>query len=237
MSGTLYLLPAPISPGSLHAALPSDVIKLAHRIEHFLVEDAKTARAFLKQLDHPKSLRELSIIEIGHAPHESDIAQWLAPLRDGVDIAVVSEAGCPAIADPGATLVAAAHRNGWKAQPLVGPSSIILALMASGLNGQRFRFVGYLPIAAAERAAAIHALEAESKGGETQIFIETPYRNTSMFDALLQHCQPATHLAVAIDLTGDAEYVQQRTVKEWRARRADARPPLNKQPAVFCLLA
>ena len=237
MSGTLYLLPAPISPGSLHAALPPDVIKLAHRIEHFLVEDAKTARAFLKQLDHPKSLRELSIIEIGHTPHEADIAQWLAPLRDGVDIAVVSEAGCPVIADPGATLVAAAHRNGWKAQPLVGPSSIILALMASGLNGQRFRFVGYLPIAAAERAAAIHALEAESKGGETQIFIETPYRNTSMFDALLQHCQPATRLAVAIDLTGNGESVQQRTVEEWRTRPADARPPLNKQPAVFCLLA
>ena len=179
MSGTLYLLPTPISSGSPHAALPPDVIKLAHRIEHFLVEDAKTARAFLKQLDHPKSVRDLTIIEIGHAPHDTDIAQWLAPLRDGVDIAVVSEAGCPAIADPGATLVAAAHRNGCKVQPLVGPSSIILALMASVLNGQRFRFVGYLPIAAAERAAAIHALEAESKGGETQIFIETPYRNTA----------------------------------------------------------
>jgi 16S rRNA (cytidine1402-2'-O)-methyltransferase len=109
--------------------------------------------------------------------------------------------------------------------------------MASGLNGQRFRFVGYLPIAAAERAAAIHALEAESKGGETQIFIETPYRNAAMFDALLQHCQPATRLAVAVDLTGDGESVQQRTVKEWRARPADARPPLNKRPAVFCLLA
>ena len=108
--------------------------------------------------------------------------------------------------------------------------------MASGLNGQRFRFVGYLPIAAAERAAAIHALEAESKGGETQIFIETPYRNTSMFTALLQHCQPATRLAVAVDLTGDAESVQQRTVREWRARPADAHP-LLKQPAVFCLLA
>jgi 16S rRNA (cytidine1402-2'-O)-methyltransferase len=238
MSGTLYLLPVPISSGSLHAALPPDVIKLAHRIEHFLVEDAKTARAFLKQLDHPKSVRELSIIEIGHTPRETDIAQWLAPLRDGVDIAVVSEAGCPAIADPGATLVAAAHRNGWKVQPLVGPSSIILAVMASGLNGQRFRFVGYLPIAAAERAAAIHALEAESKakGGETQIFIETPYRNTSMFNALLQHCQPATRVAVAVDLTGDGESVQQRTVAEWCARPADAHP-LLKQPAVFCLLA
>ena len=236
MSGTLYLLPAPISAGSLHAALPTYVITLAHRIEHFLVEDAKTARAFLKQLDHPKSLRELSIIEIGHAPREADVAQWLAPLSTGADIAVVSEAGCPAIADPGATLVAAAHRNGWKVRPLVGPSSIILALMASGLNGQRFRFVGYLPIAAEERAAAIHALERASKGGETQILIETPYRNAAMFDALLQHCRPATRLTVAVDLTGDREYVRQCTVEEWRAQPVAARPALVKQPAVFCLL-
>lgn len=237
MSGTLYLLPAPISTGSLHASLPADVIKLAHRIEHFLVEDAKTARALLKRLGHPKPLRELSVIEIGHAPREADISQWLAPLGTGIDIAVVSEAGCPAIADPGATLVAAAHRNGWKVQPLVGPSSILLALMASGLDGQRFRFVGYLPISAAERTAAIQALEQESKRGETQIFIETPYRNAALFEALLQHCQPATRLAVAVDLTGAGESAQQCTVNEWRARPTDAWPPFVKRPAVFCLLA
>lgn len=237
MNGTLYLLPAPIAAGSLHAALAPDVITLARSVEYFLVEDAKTARAFLKQLDHPKPLRELSIVEIGHAPREADIAQWLAPLNDGADIAVVSEAGCPAIADPGATLVAAAHRNGWKVQPLVGPSSIILALMASGLNGQRFRFVGYLPINADERAAAIRALESASDGGETQIFIETPYRNVALFEALLQHCRATTRLAVAVDLTGAAEFARQRTVEEWRALPADARPAMAKQPAVFCLLA
>jgi len=237
MSGTLYLLPAPISTGSLHASLPSDVIKLAHRVEHFLAEDAKTARALLKRLGHPKPLRDLSVIEIGHAPRETDIAQWLAPLATGNDIAVVSEAGCPAIADPGATLVAAAHRSGWKVQPLVGPSSILLALMASGLDGQRFRFVGYLPITANERIAAIQALERESSRGETQIFIETPYRNAALFEALLQHCQPATRLAVGVDLTGDSEFAQQQTVREWRSRPPTARPPFVKRPAVFCLLA
>ncbi len=237
MSGTLYLLPAPISTASVHASLPADVIQLAHRIENFLVEDAKTARAFLKRLGHPKPLRELSVIEIGHAPREADIAQWLAPLAAGTDVAVLSEAGCPAIADPGATLVAAAHRNRWTVQPLVGPSSILLALMASGLDGQRFRFVGYLPISAAERTAAIQKLEHESKRGETQIFIETPYRNEALFAALLQHCQPATRLAVAVDLTGDAESVQQCTVKEWRTQAADAWPAFAKRPAVFCLLA
>lgn len=236
MSGTLYLLPSPISTDSLRAALPADVLNLARRIEHFLVEDAKTARAFLKQLDHPKSLRELSIVEIGHTPRDADIAQWLAPLERGIDIAVMSEAGCPAIADPGATLVAAAHRGGWRVQPLVGASSIFLALMASGLNGQRFRFVGYLPIAVEARSAAIRAIERESKAGETQIFIETPYRNAALFDALLLHCQPTTRLAVAVDLTGASEFVQQRTVKEWRTQPLDARPPFTKQPAVFCLL-
>lgn len=237
MSGTLYLLPSPIAAGSLQRALPADVVALARRIEHFLVEDAKSGRAFLKRLEHPRPLRELSIIEIGHEPREADIQQWLAPLAGGVDIAVVSEAGCPAVADPGATLVAAAHRNGWRVAPLVGPSSILLALMGSGLNGQRFRFVGYLPIAATERDVAIAALEGESKNGETQIFIETPYRSTVLFDALLQHCAPMTRLAVAVDLTGDSESMTQRTIAEWTRQPVDARPNLIKRPAVFCLLA
>ena len=236
MSGTLYLLPTPISAGSLNAALPPTAIKLAHRIENFLVEDAKTARAFLKQLGHPKPLRELSIVEIGHAPTDTDIAAWLAPLRAGADVALLSEAGCPAIADPGATLVAAAHRNGWKVQPLVGPSSIILALMASGLDGQHFRFVGYLPIATEARAAAIRALESKAND-ETQIFIETPYRNVALFEALLQHCRPTTRLAIAVDLTGEAEFVRQCTVAQWRKQIAALQPSLTKQPAVFCLLA
>ncbi len=237
MSGTLYLLPSPIADGSLQLALPSDVVAIARRIDHFLVEDAKSARAFLKLLEHPRPLRDLSIIEIGHRPRAADIAQWLTPLARGADIAVVSEAGCPAVADPGATLVAVAHDNGWRVSPLVGPSSILLALMGSGLNGQRFRFVGYLPIAAAQRNAAISALERESKDGETQVFIETPYRSETLFDALLQQCAPTTRLAVAVDLTGDGESMTQRTVGEWRKQPVDARPPLAKRPAVFCLVA
>jgi 16S rRNA (cytidine1402-2'-O)-methyltransferase len=236
MSGTLYLLPTPISTATPHAVLPATAMTLAHRIEHFLVEDAKSARAFLKEVNHPKPLRDLSIVEIGHAPPDADIATWLAPLRAGSDIALLSEAGCPAVADPGATLVAAAHRDGWAVRPLVGPSSIMLALMASGLNGQHFRFVGYLPIAAEERASAIRALESKAKS-ETQIFIETPYRNVALFDALLQHCRPTTRLAVAVDLTGEREFVRQCTVEQWRAETSAARSSLAKRPAVFCLLA
>lgn len=236
MSGTLYLLPSSIG-GPVHAALPTEVIETARRLQHFLVENAKSARAFLKQLDHPTPMRELSIVEIGHAPREADIAQWLAPLHHGADVAIVSEAGCPAIADPGATLVAAAHRNGWRVQPLVGPSSIILALMACGLNGQRFRFIGYLPIAAEERAAAIRSLERESSNGETQVFIETPYRNVTLFDALLSNCAPTTRVALAVDLTGEHAFIEQRTVGQWRDHPMAARAALVKRPAVFCLLA
>lgn len=237
MSGTLYLLPTPIAEGPPSIVLPAGAIEVAHRVEYFLAEDAKTARAFLRLIAHPRALRELSIVEIGHQPPAAAIDQWLAPLATGADMAIVSEAGCPAIADPGATLVAAAHCNGWKVQPLVGPSSVVLALMASGLNGQRFRFLGYLPIAHDDREAAVRALERASQIGETQIFIETPYRGAALLNALLMICRPTTRLAVAVNLTGAAESINQRTVAEWRAIPIDARPELSKRPAVFCLLA
>ncbi|MEP6608779.1 MAG: SAM-dependent methyltransferase [Burkholderiaceae bacterium] len=236
MSGTLYLLPSPIG-GPLHASLPAAAIETARRVRHFLAENAKSTRAFLKQLQHPAPMRELSIVEIGHDPRDSDIAKWLAPLSAGSDMAIVSEAGCPAIADPGATLVAAAHQNGWPVRPLVGPSSIVLALMASGLNGQRFRFVAYLPIAVEARAAAIRALERESRHGDTQIFIETPYRNVALFNTLLAECAPTTRLALAVDVTGEHAVIEQRTVGEWHERSSQAKVALEKQPAVFCLLA
>jgi 16S rRNA (cytidine1402-2'-O)-methyltransferase len=235
MTGTLYLLPCPIAAGSLHAALPSEVIALAQRLEHFLVEDAKTARAFLKELGHPTPMRELAIVEIGHAPRNEDIDAWLAPLAAGHDIGVVSEAGCPGIADPGGTLVAAAHARSIRVRPLVGPSSILLALMASGLEGQRFRFHGYLPIPAEQRAASLTSLERDSKSRrETQVFIETPYRSEAMFETVLATCAASTRLAVAADLTGPGEATAMRTVQQWNTA---AKPSLHRQPAVFCLLA
>lgn len=235
MSGTLFLLPCPIAAGSLHASLPAEVIATARRLEHFLVEDAKTARAFLKELGHPKPIRDLAIDEIGHAPPAERIDAWLAPVVAGRDAAIVSEAGCPAIADPGGTIVAAAHARGLRVRPLVGPSSILLALMAAGLDGQRFRFHGYLPVAAEERAATLKTLERESKArAETQVFIETPYRSASMFDAVLAACTPSTRVAIAVDLTGPGELVRMQTVQQWKAVE---KPSLQRQPAVFCLLA
>jgi 16S rRNA (cytidine1402-2'-O)-methyltransferase len=237
MSGVLFLLPAPIADGPLDDALPAAVITIARRIDHYLAENAKSARAFLKLAGHPRPLRELSIVEIGHEPRRDEIDTWLAPLAAGHDIALVAEAGCPAVADPGATLVAAAHARGWRVQPLVGPSAILLALMASGLNGQQFRFHGYLPIGKDERSARLQLLERESRNGETQIFIETPYRGDALFEAILVSCAATTRVAVAIDLTGAGEYVGMHTVKAWRTLPADARPSLQKRPAVFCLLA
>jgi len=235
MSATLYLLPCPIAAGALDASLPAEVIATARRLEHFLVEDAKTARAFLKELGHPKPIRELAIDEIGHAPRAADIDAWLAPVVAGRDAAIVAEAGCPAVADPGATIVAAAHARGLRVQPLVGPSSILLALMAAGLEGQRFRFHGYLPVAADQRTAALKALERDSKArAETQVFIETPYRSAAMFDAVLATCVPSTRVAVAFDLTGAGEFVGMRSVQRWKAGPT---PALQRQPAVFCLLA
>lgn len=235
MSGTLYLLPCPIAAGALDASLPATVLATARRLEHFLVEDAKTARAFLKEIGHPKPIRELAIDEIGHAPRASEIDAWLAPVDAGRDAAIVSEAGCPAVADPGGTIVAAAHARGIRVRPLVGPSSILLALMAAGLDGQRFRFHGYLPVPAEERSVALKALERESRArGETQVFIETPYRSASMFDAVLAACAPSTRVAVAVDLTGAGEFVGMRTAQQWKAA---TRPPLQRQPAVFCVLA
>jgi 16S rRNA (cytidine1402-2'-O)-methyltransferase len=231
---TLYLLPCPIAAGSELSVLPARVIAIAQRLTYFLAENAKSARAFLKAIGHPQPLRDLQIIEIGHAPSASAIPAWLEPLLAGRDGALVSEAGCPAVADPGAEIVAAAHQRGLRVKPLVGPSSLLLALMASGLNGQKFRFHGYLPIPAIDRTRSLVALERDSRQGETQLFIETPYRSAAMYDAIIASCAPATRLSVAIDLTGPSEYAQTSTIADWKRAH---RPPLERRPTVFLLLA
>lgn len=235
--GSLVLLPNRIAQASPETSLPAGTLEVARRLRHFRAESAKSARAFLKAIGHPVPLAQLDIQEIGHAPAAERIAEWLSPLAAGDDVAVVSESGCPGVADPGASLVAAAHALGARVRPLVGPSSILLALMASGLEGQRFRFVGYVPVDADRQASALRTLERESARGETQIFIETPYRNRKLFDALLAQCAPRTRLAVAVDLTGPGEFVAMRRIAEWRTRPASEAPPFERTPAVFCLLA
>jgi len=235
--GSLYLLPTLLGAGSLDD-LPPRTVAVARRVRHLLAENAKSARAFLKTVGHPGPLAELSIVEIGHAPRPEQFDDWLAPLAAGHDVALVSEAGCPAVADPGAGIVARAHARGHRVVPLVGPSSLLLALMASGLNGQSFRFAGYLPREEGALRSALQALERRSASeGETQLFIETPYRNARALDMLLATCAPTTRLAVATDLTLPDEVLAMRTVGAWRALPNSERPVLERRPTVFALLA
>jgi 16S rRNA (cytidine1402-2'-O)-methyltransferase len=221
----LYCIPTPLG-GAPREALPGPAITTIRSLGDFVVENAKSARAFLGALDMP--VRELSIKVIGE---ERDP---LAPLREKRSLGLLSEAGCPAIADPGATIVEQAHAEGYRVVPLIGPSSIVLALMASGLEGQRFAFCGYLPREAGERGKRIRELEQRSRREkETQIFIETPYRNEALLGALLEACREKTRLCIAADLTLPSENVSTKTVAEWRRAKA----VIGKRPAVFLLLA
>ena len=221
----LYAIPSPVG-ATPQASLPAPALATIRSLKDFVVENAKSARAFLGALGMP--VRELNIVAI------DEPRDLLGPLREGRPLGLLSEAGCPAIADPGALLVEAAHREGFRVVPLVGPSSITLALMASGLEGQRFAFCGYLPRDGAERSQRIKQLEQRSRRErETEIFIETPYRNDALFAALLEGCAPATRLCVAADLTLATESVHTRSVAEWRR----ARTAIGKRPAVFLLLA
>lgn len=236
MSGTLYLLPTVISEETLASVIPTEVRAKACQIDHFLVEAAKTARHYLKDLGHPKPIASLSIVEIGHEPDPAKIDEWLAPLREGHDMAIVSESGCPGVADPGAQIVARVQAEGGRVVPLVGPSSLLLTLMGSGLDGQHFRFTGYLPIADADRREALLSLERESARGETILFIETPYRNRTMLESLLEVLRPDTRLCVAQDVTGKNESIRTKTIAAWKAASEDERE-LLKIPTVFAFLA
>jgi 16S rRNA (cytidine1402-2'-O)-methyltransferase len=221
----LYAIPTPLG-GAPGDALPAPALETIRGLGDFVVENAKSARAFLGALGMP--VRELRIQVIGE---ERDP---LRPLREKRSLGLLSEAGCPAIADPGAALVEAAHREGFRVVPLVGPSSIVLALMASGLEGQRFAFCGYLPRESAERVRRIRELEQRSRREkETEIFIETPYRNDALLGALLETCKPQTRLCVAADLTLPGETVSSKTIGEWRRAQA----AIGRRPAVFLLLA
>jgi 16S rRNA (cytidine1402-2'-O)-methyltransferase len=234
-AGTLYLVPVGLGEAPWPHFLPAEVQRIASRLRHFVVENAKTARAWLKVLDHPAPMREIDIRELPEAPDAAALNALLSPALAGHDIGLMSEAGCPAVADPGARLVARAHALGLRVAPLVGPSSILLALMGSGLNGQSFAFHGYLPVADGERDARIRALEEESrKASRTQLFIETPYRNERLFDALLRVCRADTRLCLARDLTTDQEWIRSMPVAQWKR---GPRPELGRRPALFLLLA
>jgi 16S rRNA (cytidine1402-2'-O)-methyltransferase len=227
----LYAIPTPLG-GSVETSLPAGALAQIRELKDFVVENAKSARAFLGHAG--VNPREVQIAELNEHTAAADVSRLLAPLRQGRRLGLLSEAGCPAIADPGAALVEAAHAEGFRVVPLVGPCAITLALMASGLEGQRFAFCGYLPRDVLERARRIKALEQRSRREqETEIFIETPYRNDALLGALLETCAPATRLCVAADLTLATESIRSQAVADWQR----SRPTLGKRPAVFLLLA
>lgn len=234
-AGTLYLIPVPLGHVAAEASLPAPVLEQTRRLTHFVVENAKTARAFLKAVGTEQPLQSLQLAELNEHTRNEALAGLLAPLLSGHDLGLLSEAGCPAVADPGANLVALAQSDGIRVVPLIGPSSLLLALMASGLNGQRFAFQGYLPAKETDRSKALRELEAESrKRGQTQIFIETPYRNRQLFDSILQHCQPATRLCVATDLSLPGESIRTLSVGRWKK---ETPPDFERRPTVFLLLS
>ncbi len=236
MTGTLFVLPVPLADTAAGDVLPAPVLQVARATQYVLAENARSARAFLKAAGHPGPIQQVRIVQIGHAPQASQVVEWLAPLRSGqTDAALVSECGCPGIADPGATIVACAHDFGLRVRPLVGPSSVLLALMASGMNGQRFRFLGYLPQQADALALSLKRTERDARDGETQIFIETPYRTERLFEAILAQCTDSTRLCVALDLGSASEAAITRRVGQWRAMPPSERPVLRGRPAVFLL--
>lgn len=232
--GNLFLIPSAISANTQDAIVPPKVKDYLSGIRYFLAEDIRTARRYLGSLKVYEKIDVLSFSVLNKDTQETELAVLFAPLFEGNHLGVISESGCPGIADPGALAVRFAHQNQIKVIPLVGPSAISLSLMASGLNGQHFAFKGYLPVGAQEAAKAIRDLEKESRSkNQTQIFIETPYRNNTLFANLLRNLMPETQLCLALDITGENEFILTQSVKNWRLKTVE----LPKNPAVFLFLA
>lgn len=228
----LYLIPNTLGECMLECVMPSENKTIISSIKYFIVEDVRTARRFLKKVDTGIDIDQLTFFTLNQHTNPEQISSYLMPMKQGFDMGIISEAGCPAIADPGADVVHLAQAQGLDVVPLVGPSSILLALMASGFNGQSFAFTGYLPIPPAERAKALKRLETRAHAEhQSQIFIETPYRNMKMLNDILQNCQPDTQLCIAADITLSTEYIRTRTIKQWK----NTLPDLNKRPCIFIL--
>ncbi len=234
----LYLIPVTLGTMPVEQVLPSYNHDVIMAIRHFIVEEVRTARRFIRQVDKNADIDRLAFYPMGKHADRTLFGRYLEPLRNGEDMGIISEAGCPAVADPGAEIVAIAQSEGMRVIPLVGPSSIIMSLMASGFNGQNFAFHGYLPVGNHERMAALKRMESASASlHQTQIFIETPFRNHQMIDSVLVACRPDTRLCIAAGITcGESEYIRTMPVRQWRKSLASM-PDLRKIPAVFLVSA
>lgn len=229
----LYLIPSPISENTISKVLTQHVISVIHHLTYFIVEDIRTARRFLSKIKHPVPISQLTFRELNEHTQDKDVISFL-PFILNNDTGIISEAGLPCLADPGSKIVRLAHEHGISVVPLSGPSSIFLALVASGLNGQSFAFVGYLPVKRAERITQLKKLERYSAlEKQTQIFIETPYRNKQLLDDILTCCRPETLLTIATDITGLNEYIMTQSIRKWKEKL----PDLQKIPTVFLMQA
>jgi len=230
--GTLYLIPVPLAEEAAAKSFTPYLIDTINSIKEYIVENEKTTRRFLKEAGLKTPQSELLVHDYGKHNRAGDQTEFFNGLTAGNDVGLMSEAGCPGVADPGSDIVAKAHRMGIKVVPLVGPSSILLALMASGFNGQSFTFHGYLPIEKVLRSKKIKELETlAERNNQTQLFIETPFRNNPMLEEILRTCNPATRLCIACDITATTEFIQTKPIQEWRKNV----PDLHKRPAIFLL--
>ena len=233
METALYLIPVTLGETSIEKVLPSYNHEVIMGIKHFIVENIRSARRFLKKVDKEIDIDELTFYELNRHTDRRFIGEYLQPLKEGKSVGVISEAGCPAIADPGADVVAIAQKKGYKVVPLVGPSSILMSVMASGFNGQSFAFNGYLPVETPQRIKALKKLEAKVLNeNQTQLFIETPYRNEKMFETIVSALRPQTRLCIACGITCQEEYIRTRTLAEWKKEKL---PPIAKIPCIFVL--
>ena len=229
---TLYLIPVTLGDTEIDHVIPPHNTEIVSRLRHFIVENVRSARRFLKKSNPEINIEALTFYELNKHTDKNQIASFLLPLKSGESMGVISEAGCPAVADPGADVVAIAQREGYKVVPLVGPSSMLMAIMASGFNGQSFAFHGYLPIDANERIKKLKQLESRAYSeDQTQLFIETPYRNQKLAEDLLQHCKPQTRLCIAMNISREDEYIVTKTIKAWKGKL----PEMHKKPCVFLI--
>lgn len=233
--GQIFLIPVPLGETDINTIIPPEVIETARGIRYFVAENAKSARAFLKTIGTSIALQEIDIQILDKSTPQTELLKLIEPALHGHALGLISEAGCPGVADPGAILVNLAHEMGITVKPCVGPSSILLALMASGFSGQNFAFHGYLPINAKKRSDKLKQLEKESRANDrTQIFIETPYRNSQLLESILETCYEDTKICIATDITLDSEAIISKRISEWRQIPS---PPLHKRPSVFLLYA
>ncbi|MBP3350122.1 MAG: SAM-dependent methyltransferase [Bacteroidaceae bacterium] len=232
MKAALYLIPVTLGDTDIDRVLPNHNRNIIAGISHYVVENIRSARRFLRRSNPDIVIDDLTFYTLDEHTRPEEVASFLAPLREGKPMGVISEAGCPAIADPGADLVAIAQREGLPVVPLVGPSSILMSLMASGFNGQSFAFNGYLPVEPGERTRKIKQLEQRAYSeDQTQIFIETPYRNHKMIEELVRTCRPNTRLCVACDISCEGEEIHTRTIAQWKKAKYD----IQKRPAIFLI--